>query len=84
MSDQRITVRDRVQALERLNAVAWELNQVATWLAQAGIETEADMINQAAKDLLASCWLLERPIRARPAPERWSQPQQAVNGYRGG
>jgi hypothetical protein len=60
-----------VQVLDALNSLAWYLNRLAGWLGRAGVETEADMIDQAAKDLLASCWLLERPLRPKPPPEVW-------------
>jgi hypothetical protein len=73
MSDQRISVHDRVQVLDALNSVAWYLNRLAGWLGRNGVETEADMVDQAARDLLASCWLLERPLRPKPPPEVWQQ-----------
>jgi len=61
-----------------LEAAAFELNQIAAWLADNGIETEADQIERAARDLLAACWLLSRPVRYPPPPERWQQP---ADGY---
>jgi hypothetical protein len=88
MADQRISVHDRVLILDQLNACAWWLNRLAGWLGQRGVETEADIIEQAARNLLASCWLLERPLRANPPPEVWKgtpgqqQPSyQAAPGY---
>jgi hypothetical protein len=78
VTDRRISVRERVQALQRLEALAFEVNQISAWLAGAGIETESDMLDQAAKAVLASCWLLSRPVRAQLPPERW---QQAPDGY---
>jgi hypothetical protein len=62
-----------VLALDRLNALAFEVNQIGSWLAEAGIETESDKLELAATHIAAACWLLERPIRARPAPDRWQQ-----------
>jgi hypothetical protein len=38
----------------------------------------ADMIDHAARDLLASCWLLKRPLRPKPPPEQWHDGQQAA------
>jgi hypothetical protein len=74
MADQRLSVHDRVAALDRLDKLAWELNSAAAWLSGNGIETEADKLEQAATTVLAACWLLSRPIRAQPPPERWQQP----------
>lgn len=74
MSDRRISVHDRVQALGRLNAIAFELNKIAAWLGEVGVETESDMLDKAARGILAACWLLERPIRLQLPPERWQQP----------
>jgi hypothetical protein len=47
-------------------------------LGRAGVETEADMIETAARNLLASCWLLERPLRPKPPPEQWHDGTQAA------
>ncbi len=77
MPDSRISVSDRVRALDRLNEVAWELNAISAWLAGAGAETESDQVDLAATRLLAACWLLERPIRAQPPAGRWQ-----ANGHR--
>ena len=83
MTDRRIRVQDRAQALGRLDAMAWELNQISAWLGEHGIETEADMLEQSARGILAACWLLSRPIRPEPHPERWQQAAAhlAVDGY---
>lgn len=77
MTDRRISIQDRTRALVALEAMAWDLNRAASWLTEAGIETEADMLDSAAKSILASCWLLSRPVRAALPPERW----QAADGY---
>jgi hypothetical protein len=47
MSDRRVSVRDRVLVLDQLNACAWWLNKLAGWLGSRGVETEADMLDQA-------------------------------------
>jgi len=73
----RISVRERVAALDALEALAWQLNQAGAWLGECGAETETDMLEQAARSILAACWLLSRPIRGEPGPERW---QVAVSG----
>lgn len=79
-ADKRLTLRERSQALAHLDQLAWQLNAAATWLASLGVETEADMIEQAARSVLASCWLLERPLRPQLPPGRWSQPDQPRQG----
>ncbi len=71
--DRRISLHERVQAVDRLEAMAWEANQIASWLARSDIETESDFIESAARTLLAACHLLSRPIRADAPPERWQQ-----------
>jgi hypothetical protein len=47
------------------------LNLVAAWLGEQGVEHESDMIDGAARDLLAAAYLLERPLRPRLPPQRW-------------
>jgi hypothetical protein len=81
-TDKRLAVAERLQALDRLEAVAVELNQIAAWLGGFGVETEADMAERAARDLLAACWLLSRPLRPEPPPDRWlaTDGQQAAAG----
>lgn len=74
MPDSRISVHDRVAAIDHLEAAALDLNQVAAWLGQAGCEPEADAVNDAAKSLLAACWWLNRPLSPRLPPQRWQQP----------
>jgi hypothetical protein len=80
-TDKRLSVAERLAATGWLEAVAFELNQIAAWLGGYGVETEADMTERAARDLLAACWLLSRPLRAEPPPERWHSGQNgAVQG----
>lgn len=88
MTDGRISVRERMRALERLNDLAFELNAAGAWLGECGAETEADMLESAARSILSACWLLERPIRPDPPAGQWQQPDapqrqygQPVNGY---
>ena len=62
-----------VAGCDRLDAIAWELNRAAQWAADEGKETEADMLEQHARGVLAVCWLLSRPIRPDPPPQPWRQ-----------
>ena len=90
MADQRVSVHDRVQILDQLDATAWWLNKLAGWLASRDVESEADLLDQAAKDIATACWLLSRPLRAKPPPEQWKPagmgpkifPQQAADQHR--
>jgi len=52
MPDSRLSVHDRVAALEHLERVARDLNLMAAWLGEAGIEYEADLLDGSARDLL--------------------------------
>jgi len=73
--DKRITLHERVQAVDRLMAMAFEANQIASWLADCDLETESDKTELAAIHLLAAVALLERPIRPQLPPGRWQQSQ---------
>ncbi len=77
-----VSVRDRVRAVEALEAMAWEANRIAAWMSLTGAETESDMAEAAAVRLLACAHMFERPIRARLPPERWRD--GSVNGHRMG
>jgi hypothetical protein len=90
MASQQLSVRQRVEAVTYLEAVALDLNGLAAALAQRGAENEADAIDVAAKNLLAACWWLSRPLRQPPPPERWNPagmghsvpPQQGADQHR--
>jgi hypothetical protein len=62
-------------ALAHLEMVAWDINRAATWAANEGHETESEMLEDAARSVLASCWLLERPFRPQLPPGAWRQQQ---------
>jgi hypothetical protein len=83
-ADKRLTLRERSQALQALELLAWDLNQAAAWLSGLGVESEADMLEQAARSVLASCWLLSRPLRTQLPPSRWSPAQQDDSGQSDG
>jgi hypothetical protein len=78
MGDQRISVHHRVLVLQRIEAMATELNAMASWLGQQGVEYESDLLDNSARDLLSVCWMLERPLRPRLPPTRWPQPADAA------
>jgi hypothetical protein len=70
--DRQLSVRQRVEAIAYLEAIATQLNTMAAALAERGAWTEADMVDASAKSLLAGCWWLDRPLRAQRPPERWT------------
>jgi hypothetical protein len=76
MTSDRLAVRDRLAAIDAMEVSAIYLNRLAAWLAEAGCEVEADMIQSAAHACLASCWWISRPLRSPPPPERWPDGQQ--------
>jgi hypothetical protein len=71
MSDTRLTLHQRVAAVDNLDRLAREANRAASWLSDQGFETEADMIEDAARDIMAAVGLLSRPIRPQLPPESW-------------
>jgi hypothetical protein len=78
MAEQRMTVRDRLAGLDRLEMSAAFLNKLAAWLAEADAQVEADMVQSAAHSCLAAAWWLSRPVRSPPPPERWPGMEQPV------
>lgn len=78
MTDRRISVRERVRTLDYLDWLARELNKAAAWLGDAGFETEADVLDGAARDTMAVVGLMSRPLRIKPPPEGW---QDAPDGH---
>jgi hypothetical protein len=74
--DRRISLHERVLAVDRLEAMAFEANQIASWLARSDLETEADKTELAATHAAAAAWLLARPLLRDPPPQRWQQPAQ--------
>jgi hypothetical protein len=81
----RLTVADRRQALERLEQLGAELAQISTWLTFLNEDKAAIMLECAARDVGATAWALEPPLRLRP--EGWlSGPggQQDTAGRYGG
>lgn len=72
-----ISVHNRVIVLDSLERTARYLNLLASWLGEQGAaENEADMIDGAARDLLAAAFLLERPLKPKLPPQQWAQPAQ--------
>ena len=71
--DRRLSVHDRVLAIDALEQRARDLNLMAAWLSEQGCEVEADAIDTASKNLLACCWWLSRPLNPQLPPSRWPQ-----------
>jgi hypothetical protein len=73
VSDQRLSVHERVRSADYLAWLAREANKAASWLSERGLETEADKAELAAVHLMACVALLERPIRPQLPPEKWAE-----------
>ena len=77
-----LTRRDRLQAAQRLDELARELDKISGWLDRFGGDADkaAVLLECASRDLRAACWVV------RPADH--TRPEQAVvaraNGYLGG
>jgi len=65
MGDDRLTVRQRVQAVEGIERYVAELSGIASWLAEHGADAACILAEDAVRNLCAAGWLLERPIGAR-------------------
>jgi len=72
----RITMSDRLELLAELERLADACNQVAVILDREDAGAEAHILEHAAEQIAAACWLVEHPIRRyNPA---WLRP--AANG----
>jgi len=80
MPDRRLSVHDRCLAIDALEQRARDLNLMAAWLGEAGLEVEASAVDDASKSLLAACWWISRPLRPQLPPQRWPQPAQYADG----
>lgn len=54
---------DRARVLKELDSVAFDLNATAVVLDQAGAAAAAGMLERAAVELAAACWVLSEPLR---------------------
>ncbi len=73
MDDKRLSIYEHVTALDHLERLGFELNRAASWLSERDFESEADLLNDAAKDTMAVVGLLSRPLRPQPPPSGWQQ-----------
>jgi len=74
MSDQGLSVRERMRSADYRAWLPREANKAAAWLSEQGCETEADKAELAAVHLMAALALLERgqpPSSPRPASRIW-------------
>ena len=77
MPDQRISVRDRVRAIDALEALAWQLNAAAAWLRKAGCESESDQLDHVGAGP-GRVPAAEQADPARPVAEPWQQQQRQL------
>jgi hypothetical protein len=76
-----ISVGDRVRTVDYCRWLAMQLNSAAVWCGEVGLESESDLLNEAAIRAMAAVGMLSRPIIARPVAEAW---QQAADGRQAG
>jgi hypothetical protein len=74
---------DRKAAVARLDELAAEIAQIASWLDQHGdLRQDADrastLLECCSRDLAASCWLLRPADHTRP--EGWLEGSRAMRG----
>ena len=76
MMDRRISLHERVYAVDSIDWLARQVNLWAAWLAEHDFEDEADKLEQHAEGVMAVVGRLSRPIRPQLPPERWQDGQQ--------
>jgi hypothetical protein len=93
---RELTRRDRLLAMRRLDVIGDELSAIAAWLNQltdaagrreASADKSAVLIECAARDVLAACWVLKPPDRTLPDGHldgRISGPLNGANTAPGG
>jgi hypothetical protein len=64
MTDQRLTISARRQAVGRLEQIEAELVQLSSWLAMVDQDRAALLLEDAATAAGAAGWELDRPLRA--------------------
>ena len=74
MADQQLSDQHRRMALARLDQLAAELGQLATWLDSGGEDQVAELADYAARELAAAALLLGAPLRRRVTPARRAGP----------
>jgi hypothetical protein len=75
MADNRITIHDRVRALDYIEWLARENNRAAAWLAEHDFEDEADDLQDAAKIGMSVVGRMWRPLLPQLPPGRWENRQ---------
>jgi hypothetical protein len=76
----RLTVAERVQAVEHLGRIAETLNEAAVWLGNLDAFAPAELAEQAAEKLAAAAWILQAPIRGGEPGLLAAQTLAAGNG----
>jgi len=82
MDDDRLTVSQRVQAVEGIEKYVAELSGMASWLADHGADAASILAEDAVRNLCAAGWLLERPIGERMSGLRAGAIIEAIGASR--
>jgi hypothetical protein len=78
---ERLTRHDRRLVQARLDQLGAELSQIASWLTGLDQDRAAVALECAARDVWASCWVLDADARSRPA--EWLGPVTGQQGTGG-
>jgi hypothetical protein len=82
MGDDRLTVGERVQAVEGIDKYVSELSGLASWLADHGADAASILAEDAVRNLCAAGWIIERPIAQRVPGLRASTVLDAIEASR--
>jgi DNA-binding LacI/PurR family transcriptional regulator len=58
-----LSAEARARILAELDRLAYDLNFAASQLEQAGAGACGDMLDRAAREIAACCWVLSEPLR---------------------
>jgi hypothetical protein len=70
--DPRISVHDRLYAIDNIAWLAREYNRWAAWLSEVGFEDEADDLQDGAHRGMSVVGRMSRPLLPKLPPEKWA------------
>ena len=74
MPDPRLSVHDRVYAIDSITWLARACNRWAAYLGEKGFEDESDDLQDMAHRGMSVVGRMSRPLLPRLPPEQWQQP----------